>query len=272
MAHCRPALVVCLSILTGCLPAELSGPPVIDISAAEYAFGAPDTIPAGRVVFRLSNLGQVNHVAAMIPLADGESIRDLMGRGKVLELRGARELLGGPVTSVEDRASEVLVTLAPGRYAIFCYLRGPDGQSHAGKGMVREIVAAGEGESAAADSGDRVIRLGDFGFSGPGRFASGAGSLTIRNEGRQPHEVFLSRIADGFTVAQALAWSDTLPGPSPWESYGGTAAIGPGGTIVLRGEFPPGSYILECFLTDPATGESHVDLGMTREIVFTSGS
>lgn len=37
---------------------QATGPTVVTITATDYAFGAPDTIPAGLTTFRLANQGR----------------------------------------------------------------------------------------------------------------------------------------------------------------------------------------------------------------------
>src|SRR5919205_417196 len=51
-------------------------PPVIDIMASDYAFDAPDTLPAGLVTVRLMNHGQEPHHAQLLRLNDGVSFDD----------------------------------------------------------------------------------------------------------------------------------------------------------------------------------------------------
>src|SRR5262245_35231120 len=51
-------------------------PPVIDIMASDYAFDAPDTLPAGMVTVRLMNDGQEPHHAQLLRLNDGLSFDD----------------------------------------------------------------------------------------------------------------------------------------------------------------------------------------------------
>src|SRR3989441_10733374 len=55
---------------------QAAGPNVVTITASDYAFGAPDTIPAGLTTFRLVNQGKELHHASLVRLGDGKSVAD----------------------------------------------------------------------------------------------------------------------------------------------------------------------------------------------------
>lgn len=271
MRRSRRAILIGLAAL-GCAPAETATPPVVDVTAAEYAFGAPDTIPAGRVTFRLKNLGSQGHVASIVRLPQA-GIASLMRGGFLLEYVHIPDALGGPATSAGDSASEVTVTLEPGRYAFFCYFHDADGRTHAQKGMVREFQAVPTGGSAEASAAPAdTILLGDFSVHGPAGQQPGVRQFYIRNDGQVGHEVGIYRLAEGWTLAQAKAWEDTVSteDPGPWQDYGGVGLLAPGASIVLRGTFPPGEYRIDCGVTDPTLKKSHAEMGMVTSLTLRS--
>src|SRR5574341_880704 len=53
------------------------GPNRVAIIATEYAFQAPDTIPAGLTTFRLINHGQEIHHAMLMRIGEGKTLADL---------------------------------------------------------------------------------------------------------------------------------------------------------------------------------------------------
>src|SRR2546426_7841409 len=53
-----------------------AGPSVVTITTTDYAFGVPDTIPAGLTTFRLVNQGKELHHASLVRLRDGKSVAD----------------------------------------------------------------------------------------------------------------------------------------------------------------------------------------------------
>src|SRR5436853_7850502 len=49
------------------------GPSVVTITATDYAFGGPDTIPAGLVTLRLVNVGKEPHQAGLVRIDSGKT-------------------------------------------------------------------------------------------------------------------------------------------------------------------------------------------------------
>src|SRR5437016_13979349 len=55
---------------------RVAGPSLITITATDYAFGVPDTIPAGLTTFRLVNQGKELHHANLVRLGEGRTEAD----------------------------------------------------------------------------------------------------------------------------------------------------------------------------------------------------
>lgn len=115
-----------------------SPPSVIDITMKEMAFDHPPTVPAGRVVFDIANKGTLPHRLILVPLADDfPPIRE--------QLHGSERRVISPQAGIADRLpggnASFAVDLLPGRYALICYVVGPDGLPHALKGMASEFRA-----------------------------------------------------------------------------------------------------------------------------------
>lgn len=73
----RPVTAVLM--LAACSSVKRSPPPgpnVVTITATDYAFSAPDTIPAGLTTFRMSNQGRELH-QAVIAGASGRSFEEI---------------------------------------------------------------------------------------------------------------------------------------------------------------------------------------------------
>ena len=95
---------------------------------------------------------------------------------------------------------------------------------------------------------------------------AGKHSITLKNQGPQPHEANLIKVASGVTVdailKMATATSSPPPGPPPWTDVGGTGAISQGLTATFEANLQPGEYAFLCFVPDAATGKPHFQLGM----------
>lgn len=100
----------------------------------------------------------------------------------------------------------------------------------------------------------------------PETVTSGTKTITIMNEGAEPHEIGIARIHDGVTLSAAELLA--LPMDQAMESseFTGRAAAAPGesGTVFLRLD-RPGRYVAACF-TSEGGGPPHVALGTATEI------
>lgn len=127
----------------------------------EYRFEHLANAPAGRVVFRVRNIGKSEHLLKLLPLA--EDVRPIME-----QLRGSQRLAVAPFAGVHVKAPGAVGMFAvdlvegrryalipPGakgvfavdlvagrRYALICSLREADGTSHSREGMALEFRAA----------------------------------------------------------------------------------------------------------------------------------
>src|SRR5437879_13819283 len=54
-------------------PAPGPGPNIVTITATDYAFGAPDTIPTGLTTLRLVNVGREPHQAGLVRIDSGKT-------------------------------------------------------------------------------------------------------------------------------------------------------------------------------------------------------
>ncbi len=118
-----------------------SGPPVLVVTLDEYRFDYAQPVPAGRVVFRLLNVGTVSHRPVLLPLdEDVPPIQE--------QLRGDQRRAASPFAQVLSRppgsTGTFAVDLVAGqRYAWICFARDADGSPHALKGMASEFRAGG---------------------------------------------------------------------------------------------------------------------------------
>jgi hypothetical protein len=118
------------------------GPPVVVVTMREYRYEYPPVVPAGRVVFRFVNAGQSSHRPSLLPLPEDVPPIDVQLRGS--ERRVATPFAGVP-TRKPGTQGTFAVDLVPGRrYALICFAKDADGQSHSLKGMSSEFRAGGE--------------------------------------------------------------------------------------------------------------------------------
>ncbi|MBP2647379.1 MAG: hypothetical protein H6Q77_1003 [Gemmatimonadetes bacterium] len=264
------ARVSCCLLILGsslsCRPEPAPELPVIDYTLGDYFFQGPDTVPAGRVTFRLELASEAPHVLDLVRLEQGKRIGDLMAAGEDAYDSSWVKSVGGGVTSKAGTRPEYTLRLVPGVYVMLCYFSAPDHEPHFAKGMVKELIVRGTAPSTALPQPDLEVRLVSFGFEVSAPLAAGLRTIRVTNPSDQPHEMIISRLKDGFTLEQARARADSAEpkGPSPWENYGGVADLAPGDTTVMTATFTPGTYRMFCFFRAKDEKMNHAERGMMQ--------
>ena len=129
------AVVVAASCTAGAtvLP---PAPPVVHVTMDEHRFEIEeDSVPPGRVVFSVKNVGDDDHRLALIPLPD--DFPPIHEQVRSREHRFVQELAAIPDTPPGSEAA-FAVDLERGRYGVACFAVD-GGETHAEKGMVTEF-------------------------------------------------------------------------------------------------------------------------------------
>src|SRR6266702_4438213 len=144
-----------------------AAPNVVTITATDYAFSAPDTIPAGLTTLRLVNRGKELHHASLVRLGAGKSAADFQaGLAAAMQSHAPppawRAVVGGPnAVTVGDTATATQV-VEPGSYVFVCWIPSLDGTPHVLKGMLHSlVVSASPPPVAPAPAADVTITLTD---------------------------------------------------------------------------------------------------------------
>ena len=244
--------------------------PHITIMAKDFEFAAPDQIEGGLVTITLENQGKEPHMAQIARLAEGKTVADVQaafakGPEGEQELLSILEVAGGPNTVDPGGHQEVTVKLAPGHYLLLCFVTGADGVPHAAKGMIRplEVVAPAAPRAVAEPTPDLTVTLKDFAIEIPAKVDAGMHVWKVVNQGPQPHEMDMVKLAEGKTLDDLKALFTAEPsGPPPFAYVGGLGAISPNISGWLTVDLTAGNYVALCFVPDAATGKSHAELGM----------
>jgi hypothetical protein len=135
------AAVVAVILMASCgsRSAYPPRPHQVDVTMKEYRFEHKPTVRRGRVVFRLSNVGRLDHQITLLLLPPGFPPIDVQLHSNVR--RPLPTLFLDPPLAPGRRRS-FAVDLAPGRYAMLSSLRdprNPHGPNDALRGMNSEI-------------------------------------------------------------------------------------------------------------------------------------
>jgi uncharacterized cupredoxin-like copper-binding protein len=246
-----------------------AGPNVVTITAKDYSFEAPDSVPAGLTTVRLVSDGKEMHHVQFVKLDSGKTVADFE---KALKNPGppprwAVDHGGVNPPRPGGGIAEATQQLEPGNYAIVCFVPGPDGVPHVMKGMARALtVTPSTGASAPEPNADVTVRLADYTFEPSAPLTAGKHTIRVENDGQQSHEIVLVRLAPGKTAKDVATWVEKMQGPPPGEPVGGVSAIPPHAHQFFTVDLTPGQYGMLCFIPDMKDGKPHVAHGMVKQI------
>jgi hypothetical protein len=243
----------------------------VTVTANDYAFSAPDTIPAGMTEIRLLNRGAEMHHVWLIRLDAGKTLTDLFGVMKPdAPLPGWARDVGGPNTPGPGGESTAILRLTPGRYAMICVIPSPDGKAHVMKGMAKEVTVVPAPAPSTANANLRIastMTLLDYTFQFSQPLTAGRQMIRVRNTAAQPHEVVIVRLQPGKKAADVLAWMEQMQGPPPGAPIGGTTPMAKGEENIITLDLTPGEYGMICFVGDAKDGKPHFMHGMMMDFV-----
>jgi len=244
-----------------------AAPRVVTVVARDFAFEAPDQVPAGLVTFRLENRGQALHHMQLMRLDGGKTLQDVYAS---LQAGGPPPAwlheVGGPNAPDPGADANATVLLQPGTYALLCFVDIPDHVPHVMKGMARllTVTPALAPAAMAVPTGDVTLTLNDYSFALSRPLTAGTHTILVRNGAAQPHEVELIRMAPGKTVNDLMAWMQSMQGPPPASAIGGIAGMERGQVQSFTTSFTPGTYVMICFVPDAGDGKPHFMHGMVQ--------
>ncbi len=249
-------------------------PASVTIHARDYAFDAPDTIPAGVTTFHLINDGPGLHHALLVRLDSGKTVADLIASLKKTPdaMPPWARYIGGPNAPDSGKESVATLDLVPGNYAILCILTMPGGVPHYLRGMYRALTvmpapATTAGTLKAVEPvADNAIQLSDFIFALAYPITPGTHTFQVVTAPGQPHEVLVVQLDSGKTAQDYVKWTQTMKGPAPAHAIGGTTAAAMGVVQTFTATFVPGNYLLICLVPDVKTGKPHFMEGMMQTV------
>jgi hypothetical protein len=271
----RLALTLAASALVACAGGETkesdsaaaasAAPNLVTITARDFTFDAPDTIPAGVTTIRLAVEAGLHH-AQLLKFSEGKTLTDFIAAMQTMKPGDAppswAEDVGGPNPPQPGEAASVTQTLEPGNYAVVCFVDVPDKVPHVMKGMAKAFVVVPSTATAAEPVADVTMQLVDYAFNLSTPLTAGQRTIRVENGAQQTHEVFVAQLLPGRTMADFAKWAETFQGPPPMRALGGVAGLKPGLHSTFTVELTPGDYALICFIPDKNDGKLHLEHGM----------
>ena len=224
---------------------------VVDITAGDYFFTSPESIPAGLTTFRLRQVGKFAHDMSIVQLTQNKTFEEFAALVMARELltRGTwAKHLGGPGFIEPPLSTNATLVLEPGTYALACFMVFPgDPPEH--RQMLKPLyVVPAPGTPAMEPPADLVVKILDDRHEFSPSLSAGPHLLRVENAASQSRLFRMERLLPGRTVEEALKWNRgrfTVPETvRPTESKGRLASIEPGQYLIMAVDLDPGTYIV----------------------------
>lgn len=226
---------------------------VVDIIAADFAYGMPSEIPSGWVTFRMENRGKHEHHGIIEKFPDSLGIEKLSriiyesldeaepyNRNKVNEMKLYND--GGPSLTSPGKTSETTFYMEPGLYVFTCWLPASDGEYHAQKGMRRVFQVTEEESGAARPEATIGLTLSDYAIEINDPVSSGEQVFDVQFEDN--HNVHLARLEEGQELDTLIQWMNEVQTPAEFTFLGGAENEPPGSRAFFKADLEPGRYAL----------------------------
>lgn len=259
------------------------GLPEIAVTITNDAFeGVPTELTAGRYLLTVTNALESSEEetsgAALLRLPRNVTaaefvavVRDAESETWPAGWYDETQLAGGPYAVLGGTAYAV-VDLTAGEWMLWGEAPG------APRAPVQIPVTGAFPVDPPTPVAGLTIELSEFRVTFSAPLASGPQVIEVVNTGEQPHFLFVGGVPDGTTVDDALAAFEAFwnPTASPAASFSfaetpellGTGDQSAGVTAWYAVDFPGGTVVVACFVTDPETGMPHAMLGMTEIVVI----
>ena len=257
--------------------ADETAPPVVEVTMADYAFQAPDSIPSGWTTFEVTNTGTEHHNFHLHLLPEGrtaedfrtafiapaDSLQQLLRAGKIdsTEMFKAYARIvpdwaktvnlkkrGGMGYLAPGRSAQNTVNMEPGAYLMHCTIRAPNGRVHAFLGM-RHFFTVTKEENRATPPTPNLTAL----ISGNELLVDdtlSAGTHTIAFEVEEvaaemdsAYYAMVARLGPETSVDSVVQWPSRNPAPTDF--LGGIEYIEVGRPPYVTVDLSPGRYLWE---------------------------
>lgn len=253
--------------------------PVVEVTAEDFAFRVPETLPSGWNTIRFENEGEEHHFLIFVRLPEGRTFDDYMIEvgeayndiwyrlrdGDIDEEEGWQraaetlprwvgdlQLMGGSGLVAPGRTTEVTIRLEPGDYVVECYMRSADGEIHAIEGMSDPVTVTEEASGKSPPSADATVTISNDGIEIEGQLTPGRRTLEARIVDQGPafgHNLHLARLDDGTAVDEVLGWERWMTGegmrsPAPATFVGGMHLLPVGERGYFTTDLEAGRYLL----------------------------
>lgn len=254
-------------------------PPVVEVTMADYAFVAPDSIPSGWTTFQVKNEGSEHHNFHLhrVPLPDGRTAKDfrtafiaptdslmelsyagIIDSAEVMKAYGrivpdwaqtvyqTRERNGGMGFLAPELSARSTVKMEPGTYLMHCTLRAPDGEVHGVLGMRHFFTVTEEQNGANPPTADLTARISGNELLVDDTLSAGTHTIAfeveeVAAEMDSAYYAMVARLGPDISADSVVGWPYQNPAPTAF--LGGIEYIEVGRTPYVTVDLSPGRYI-----------------------------
>ena len=228
---------------------------VVDVTADDFQFTAPPSIPAGLTTFRLTQTGAAGHQLWISRLPEGRTFEEFAAANLEGKPTPWATHLGGPGFSDPPQTTNATLVLVPGTYALVCRMgAGGDPRAHLKKGMLRRLDVTATGAGATIEPAtDVTVTILDDGFEFSPSLTAGHHTLRVVNSASENRQFRIHRVLPGRTVEEALNYrrgntesgrTITGAGAVPFDTRGRLSMIRPGHYLITTVDLPSGTYLI----------------------------
>jgi len=261
--------------------------PEVAVTATDFAYSLPASVPGGVVKLSLANNGQQPHDFQLLTI-DGTHTKEEI----VASFAGGE---GAPIPPWLHAAGG-LGTVGPGAppsvayvklnpkalYWYICTESTDDNKPHSSLGMIGSFTSGDTAAVTELPETSAKVKAKEYGFDIQG-IKAGEQLVSFTDTGpAQIHHFVALPMQPGKTLDEVKAFlatqgppdpsapstpPTTASGPPPvdFEKAVSVAAVDPGLSEVAKATFAPGSYAFLCFIEDRAGGPPHFTKGMITE-------
>lgn len=252
---------------------------VVEVTAEDFAYRIPDTLPSGWTTIRFENDGEEHHMMIMLRLPEGKTYDEFvieitepynriwhqLRAGEITEAEGWKQraetlpdwlrdvgIMGGPGLLAPGETTEVTLYLEPGNYVVECYMKSTEGEIHALEGMSDPVKVIDESSGGTPPSADAVATISQGGIELTGELTAGRRTIEVHVTDRGQkfgHNLHLARLDAGQEVDDILGWEnwmrpDGMQNPAPAHFTGGMHLLSVGGQGYFTTDLEAGRYLL----------------------------
>ncbi len=260
-------------------PAAAAAAPVVEVTARDYAFQAPDEIPSGWTSFRFANTGREPHFFLLTRLPEDKTLADyrdevvgvfedvwagLRDRGTSQQEAGAQlgarlpdwylhdaVAMGGVGLTSPGNVGRTTMRLDPGHYVMECYVKNAGGVFHGTLGMLRALTVTADDSGHEEPAGDLEVSLSNGALAAERTTTAGHHTVAVHyleqpagGLGNDVHLVRLEPDTDTAALARWMNWMNVggLRTPAPAAFLGGAEEMPAGHTAYFEVDLEPGRY------------------------------